>query len=327
MRCLRAGLFALPVLAAAFAPPSFLPPVPAQEPTITVSKSAPTTQPAEPLPADAVMMTAVVVKVAGNVRMAPVVDAGQPIEWRPVSVGDRLPPGTQVRTSLRSSLLLQFGDSTIVKIDRATNATVSQFYRTAQQQRVKLDLGYGAVRAGVASGTLESDMTVETPVATLTRRGTWNFGIEYEAVTGRFRIFIEEHGLIEALNQLTNERRSLSSGEYLTYAMIRWIEAFKFDREIFVLDEFGLRGQESLAAHMNGSGRSILLPGGSPVLFGPRATLNAPSGRQAFGPILPVVGPVPPTPPLGVVDRPEGNFGTGGAILPKLPFESRARRR
>ncbi len=278
--------------------------------------------PATTQPAGARDAAAVVVKVAGNVRAAPVPDAGGQPQWREVKVGDRLGGGTQIRTALRSSVLLQFGDSTIVKIDRVTSATVAQFYQTAQEQRVKLDLGYGAVRAGVAEGTLQSDMTIETPVATLTRRGTWNFGIEYEAVTGRFRMFVDEHGLIEALNQLTRQRRLVEAGQYVTQAMIRWIETAKFDRQVRVTDMFGLRGDELVFANLFDTGRAVVNPGGGAGLMTPGAGGGATApGSTPFVPFT----PVPPTP--GVTDRPEGNFGTGGLVPPAAAKAVRAFRR
>lgn len=289
-------------------------------PALAQPASAPATTQPSAVPAGAQAMTAVVVKVAGNVRAASTVEAGQPPQWQPVKLGDRLAPGTQIRTALRSSLLLQFGDNAIVKIDRITSATVAQFYQTAQEQRIKLDLGYGTVRAGVAEGTLQSDMTIETPVATLTRRGTWNFGIEYEAVSGRFRIFVEERGIVDAINQVTNQRRIVLAKEYVTQAMIRWIETAKFDRQVRIQDVFGLTAGDSRFETYNGGGLGVVDPGAGADLMNvtrPGASLTAAElasqGQGAGGSRNPFVpGPITP----GVLNRPEGNFGTGGAVLP-----------
>lgn len=274
--------------------------------------AAPTaTQPAEP--ADAEAMTAVVVKLAGDVRAAEVAAEGQEPQWHPLKVGDRVAAGTLIQTKNRSSVLLQFGDTAIARIGSYTSATVAQFHRTAQTQNVKLDLGYGAVRAGVAEGAFESDMTIETPVATLTKRGTWNFGIEYEAVTGRFRIYLADRGLVEALNQITNERRRLLAGQYLTHLMTRWIETAKFDRQVPILDVFGLTGAETDFNLWNDSGLSVLSGGGGAAL-----DLGDPRKRPRSGQFGFQQRPRLPLRPLaGGLDRPEGNFGTGGAIIPR----------
>jgi hypothetical protein len=286
--------------------------------------TAPTATRPAVVPAGAQAMTAVVVKVAGKVQAAAVVESGREPEWRPVAVGERLAPGTQIRTGLRSSVLLMFGDNAIVKIDRVTSATVAQFYQSRQEQRIKLDLGYGAVRAGVAEGVIQSDMTIETPVATLTRRGTWNFGIEYEAVSGRFRIFVEDRGMVTALDELTNQRRTVLSHEYVTQAMIRWIETAKFDRQIPIQDIFGLRRGDRTFEVYDGGGLGVVDPGGGAYVQnvakpGEGVTYAGIVGQQQAGALptgLPNLLP-------RVVNRPEGNFGTGGAILPSDRLKKR----
>lgn len=267
-----------------------------------------TTRPAT----DEVAMTAVAVKAVGSIQAADVPAEGQAAAWRPVRVGDRLGAGTMIRTGLRSSLLLQFGDNTIVKIDRVTSATIAQFHRTATTQRVKLDMGYGAIRAGVSEGTVQSDMTIETPAATLTRRGTWNFGIEYEAVTGRFVIYLEGDGLVEALNKLTEEQRLLERGQYVTEAMIRWIETADFDRYIPIPDWAGMTDTDWEFNVRNESGRTVLnVGGGSNAWSQARLEPVNPVTRTGV-PVFPLI-PILVPPGRGVVDRPEGNFGTGAA--------------
>lgn len=280
----------------------------------------PASAPTATQPAGARTPSAIAVKVTGDVRAASLGEPGEKLSWRPVAAGDHLASGTLIRTGLRSALLLQFGDNVIVKIDRATSMTVAQFYRSAHEQRIKLDLGYGAVRAGVAEGAIQSDMTIETPVATLTRRGTWNFGIEYEAVSGRFRIFVEDHGVVDALDQLTRQRRTLIAPEYVTQAMIRWIETAKFDRYVPIQDAFGLTRGDRLFEVYYGTGRGVVNAGGGADTLNavqPGAGLNAAeivSQRQGAGTSFGPLPTIPLTP--GVRDRPEGNFGTGGAVIP-----------
>jgi hypothetical protein len=275
-------------------------------------------------PADAVDQTAVVVKVVGHVRAAAVPAEGQPITWRDVKLGDRLPPATQLQTGLRSSVLLQFGDNIIVKIDRATSASIGEYYRSAATQTVRVDLGHGEVRAGVAQGAVETDMTIATPVATLTRRGTWNFGVEYDPSTRNFRMFVDEHGLAEVLNQLTNQRREISSNEYITQAMIMWVETARFDRHVSIQDMLGMKGPEQRFQALFESGTSVIGAGAGYDIWN-EAGLNrtalysdiiAAQRQAAQGFRVPRLAP-----PVGpnVIDRPEGNFGTGGSLLPNSP--------
>ena len=57
------------------------------------------------------------------------------------------------------------------------------------------------VRAGVAEGGLKSDFTIDSPVATLSKRGTWNFALYYERETERFEISLLDRGLVEAIDK------------------------------------------------------------------------------------------------------------------------------
>jgi len=285
------------------------------------------TRPTATAPAEQEGPAAVAVRVVGKVLSAPVVPLGGVPQWTPVREGQRLAAGTQLRTGIRSSVLLQFGDNVIVQVDRVTSATIAQFYQTARQQSIRIDLGYGAVRAGAVEGMIESDMTIQTPVATLTKRGTWGFGLEYEAVTGRFRAFLADRGLIDVINQLTNQRQSLAPGQYVTQAMIHWIQTAKFDRTVPIQDVFGLTRTETEFQAYQGDGMGVLQPGGS-------SNFNT-AGRDPAALYADITGEhagqltgLPPgafiTQPGGgtVFVRPEGNFGTGGAVLPKDLLQS-----
>ena len=80
--------------------------VAAQQPTTT---SAPATQPAGEA------LLAVVQQVKGKVFYEP---PGQQGPWTPVKVGDRLAPGTRIRTMFRSSVIFTLSDTTVVKVDK-----------------------------------------------------------------------------------------------------------------------------------------------------------------------------------------------------------------
>ncbi len=247
-----------------------------------------------------------VAKVSGKVSYALVDGAGQRGPWQDAKVGDTLPAGTQIRTQARSKVVLEFGDDTVVMIERITLASIDQFHRAADTKVVRLGLGHGAIRAGVAETTLRSDMTIETPTAILSKRGTQDFRMEYTPVTGRFRVSLAGEGLVEALNKLTSRTRSIGPGQYVTQAMIRWIETATFDRFVSMSDVFGMTGAEkSFLAFGGEGGQGAADPGGGAGVYGMTGQGGGLGGTPSFTP--PSVSPLRP----GAIDRPEGNFGTG----------------
>ncbi len=280
-----------------------------------------TTQPASPAPQTQAVgpvdpMQARIIKLSGSAQYARVDEAGETGTWQSAKVGDVLPAGTRLRTRLRSQVVLAFGDDSVVLIDRATLASIDQFHRSGDTKVVRLGLGHGAIRAGVTETTLRSDMTIETPTATLSKKGTIDFGIEYEPSTGRFRIFLAREGLVEALNKLRQERRYVLPGQYVTEVMARWIQTATFDRHVAMADLFGVNDNEKWFNALNSSGLGVVEPGGGTLAgnLGPRHG-NQFGGTQFTGGALPFI---PILPGAGGVARPEGNFGTGGAIVPRI---------
>lgn len=289
---------------------------------LATSLQAQTTRPAQATrPADAAATRpamdarqARVEKVAGSVSYSVLGEDGNYGPWQPVKAGDLLPPGARIQTRLRSHVVLTFGDDTVVMIDRATLASIDQFRQSQDTKEIRLGLGHGAVRAGVASTTLRSDMTIATPTATLSKRGTHDFGMEYEPSTGRFRVFLTQQGLVEVLNRVTNARQSIAPGQYVNQAMVRWIETAKFDRWVPIQDFFGLTANERGFAANRTNGMGVSEPGGGAYAMNgsvPQGSSNVAGtvgGRLATAPpVLPVTPPQPQGPP--VIGRPEGNFG------------------
>lgn len=284
----------------------------AQNVTVT-----PTTQPAPAVstrPAGGV--SALVVQVAGHASYALVGADGKPGEWREAKVGDTLPPGTQIRTRTRSKLGLRFGDDTAVLIENATKASIDQFARSGDGQQIQLGLGYGAIRAGVGETTVRSDFTIQTPTATLSKRGTWDFRIEYEAVTGRFRASLAEEGLIELFNQRNQQSMSVGPGQYLTQAMIQWFNTNAYDRWIPIIDWVGVDANEEVFHALISSGITVVEPGGGyPIRTLSGRSSDAFMGRIAGLRALQQGGPTIPPSVIGggprIINRGEGNFGTG----------------
>jgi hypothetical protein len=171
-------------------------------------------------------------------------------------------------------------------------------------------VGYGKIRAGVAEGGLKSDFTVDSPVATLSKKGTWNFGLAYERGTDRFEVFLLDYGLVDALNKITGERRGLVPGELVTQVMRRWLDQVQILRNIPVPDILGQGDVEVAFNRIAQDGLGVLGPGeGRAVLI----NLSNITARNEFARLAHLLLPSLPTPPPGERPdlRPEGFFGTG----------------
>lgn len=275
-----------------------------------------TTQPAEAPPVDEVYQ-ARVIEAVRSVTVQFMDENGQVGEKRPLEVGESLPPGAILRTGLRSRVVLAFGEDTAVVVEQLTVASIDQFFRSGETKVTRLGLGHGAIRAGVAETTLRSDMTIVTPTATLSKKGTMDFGIQYEPSTGRFRIYLDREGLVEALNRMTGESQTVHPGQYVTDIMQKWIDTALDDRWVPVVDTMGLTGAEEMFARLHETGLGVLEPTGSGMIlvFRGDGSRLAPIWQAFRSQISGLPGVLPPLfiPPRGpdVIIRNEGNFGTG----------------
>src|SRR5262249_43555745 len=129
----------------------------------------------------------------------------------------------------------------------------------------RLGLGKGAIRAGVAEGALRSDLEIRSPVATLAKRGTWNFRFYAERGTGQFEISLADRGVIDAIKNATGERRVVLAGQAVGAAMLRWIDTARFITPVNVQDWLGLKGAELTFNVSHQTGLGVLLPGGDLV--------------------------------------------------------------
>ena len=246
-RCTPIVVLALTVAALAQTPPASSPAL----------NSPATTQPAgvdEPFSATAI-------KVVGNVTRAQAGPDGKPGAFSPVRVGDTLPAGTLIKTALRSKLMLSFGPDSVVLIDRVTLASIDAFHRSGDTKKVQLGLGHGLIRAATAETTLRSEMTITSPVATLSKRGTIDFGMRYEAGTGRYVIWLNQEGLVEALDLLRDERRLIQPGQYVTQALLRWIDTMTLARYVPATDNWGFtESEQSWNARFGTGGAGVVDP-------------------------------------------------------------------
>ncbi len=280
--------------------------------------------------ADKEVRSAEVVAVEGSAEWAPAGTSVLALEgWTPVAVGDLLPPGTVLRTGMRSSVDLAFGAHTFISVRAVTFLSISQYYREATRKTdvIRLDLGYGTVRGGSFEGEIRADVIVDSPTATLAKRGTDGWQMSVEAGTGRFEISLARYGLVEAMQKLAGNRllkKSVRPGEYANQSNIAalWLKQNIFDRTVFSYQTFAVSEADESFSLDNQTGYGVIAPGGGTELAG-MADRNNPSflldQAQPGGPGgLPSGPTIIILPPLG---RPEGNFGTANA------FNSNASRR
>jgi hypothetical protein len=249
-------------------------------------------------------LTAMVLEVVGDVKKAAVgLDATKADGWEPVKVNDQLSSGTQIKTGFRSSLVMKFGDDTVVQLRKTALASIDQYYRDATTKTVRLGLGYGKIRGGSVEGELRSEFTVDTTVATLAKRGTEGFEMEFEPSSGRFNISLSRSGLLEALSKASGKTKAVRPGEYANQdnLLTMWINTQVFDRAFKFYSSESQTGIEEFFASENNSGVGVLAPGsGSDVVgFSQRDVMMRDGGMTVVD-----GGQAPP-----FVIRPEGDFG------------------
>lgn len=275
-------------------------------------------------------LKATVVEVKGTVETAP--DGTDPTDieaWKPIKEGDELGENVLIRTGLRSRCVLMFGEEpnqTVISVRRATLAKISEFAKTSTEQRIRMGLGYGAIRGGSSEGTLRSDVVINSTVATLAKRGTEGFELEVEPTTGRFRISLAQSGLVEALSKLNNQRRSVSPGQYATNDNIAkmWVNQDIFDRCVRFYESEALSETDLNFVAKETTGLSNLGPAGRGLFGTSGRSLGGILSRLQNSPIrlnsntLLLIRD-------GAIPRPEGSFGFGPTFRVVTPhFERQA---
>ncbi len=278
-------------------------PAGAQEALTTQATTRPAAALTEPVP----IMTRVL-EARGDVKHAPLDSA----DWQPCQVDDEYPPQTVILTGVRSSIKLQIGADdtyTAVVIESVSKVVISEALRTADTKRVRIGVGYGRMRAGVAEGGLKSDFTVDSPVATLSKRGTWDFGLFYERGSDRFEMFLLDQGLVEAFDKITGGRRIVLPRELVTETMRRWGDQAQLLRNVAVVDIPGQGDIEVAFNRLQQSGLRVLDPEGGQVVL---IDLSSSFSQQQFATLARDALPTTLLPPRpGALTLPEGYFGTG----------------
>jgi len=255
-----------------------------------------------------------VVEIQGNVIVGPVgLKVGQP-GWTALKLRDRIGAGDVVFTSLRSKLklaALPAKPPTVMMLESGTLLNIEEAAIVKGVAKVRLGLGYGAVRAGVAEGQVRSDMEITCPVATLSKKGTDIFRFEY--ANGRFNMSLSPlgRGMIQAILHQSGQSRSITPGQFVTHQMGLAIDNVKFDRGVNINDVWGLVGNDKLFTLMNNHGFGFLLPqGGNMAFFGaPNQGLFGQPGFLSQGQRFPR---------RSRVNQHDGNFGIGQGSLPSI---------
>lgn len=286
---------------------------PAQTPATQPDAAVSTTQSAD---GDALLRIRVI-HIVGK----PDVLVGDATEPQPCRVGEEYFAPVTIRTGQFQSVTVKIGDEepeTIVQIDPNSWLKLSEAGIVKGTKNTRVNLGYGKVRGGVAEGGIPSNFTIETPNATQSKAGTWNFGIEYERGTGRYRAFLLDRGLAFVRNHDKHLTRELAVGQSVTQDMRLWSDESQIRRNVPVPDVLGQEDIQIAFNRRNNSGLGLLQPGdGRRPIFeltqrtegGAFSLFNRRNGGvPVFTPPRPIDIEFPP------IRRPEGDFGTGRGV-------------
>ncbi len=266
-----------------------------------------------------------VVEIQGNVVVGPVGLKITEPGWTALKLRDRLGAGDVVWAQLRGKVklaALPAKPPTVMMMETGTVLSIEEAAVVNGVAKVRLALGYGAIRAGVAEGQVRSDMEITCPVATLSKKGTDIFRFEY--ADGRFNMSLSPlgRGMLQALQFRSGRSgrlggirsRFVTPGQFVTHRMGQAIDNVKFDRGTNINDVFGLVGNDKLFTLMNNHGFGFLLPQGGNML-----TFFGPSGQGMFGlPGSQTPGQRFPRRKRQQMIQNDGNFGIGQGPLPSI---------
>lgn len=294
----------------------------------TQQKSQPPTAPA----VEKATLVYEVVALQGKVRWAksgilPTAREG----WAPVKLGQKIKAGEQVSVPWRGKVKFVATPAdppTVMLFESGSLINISELALVDGTAKSRLDLAYGAIRAGVAEGKTRSDMQIKSPGATLSKRGTDIFRFEY--ANGRYNMSLTPggRGMIQAIQHQSTaygsrhgmRTRNVTAGQFVTHAMLRAIDHASFDRQVNVSDFFGIQGVDELFTMANGKGIGFLLPqgggvGGSLGPTSPGGSIGGPQGiQQDDGPSI---ADLMPTPRPSLIHR-DGDFGVGQGLVPGI---------
>lgn len=213
-----------------------------------------------------------VVEVAGVVRAAAIgVDPKSPAGWHPVQVGEFITAGMQINTTFRAKVKLVMVPAdppTVIMIERMTLVQFSELRYEAGAAKARIELGHGAVRAGVAEGSVRSDMQIASPAAVLSKKGTDIFRFwYYNGNDWGMSLSDRGRGLIQAIQLKQGgmtggglggfNSRFVRPGQSVNQEMLRTIETELFNRFVNVNELFGLTNGDIQLISLWGNGINI----------------------------------------------------------------------
>lgn len=266
----------------------------------------------------------------GNVRVGPAgADPKLAAGWQSLKKGDSLRSGQAVHVPFRGKLKLVARPAdppTVLLFDSGSLVQISELSLKDGVAKSRLELGYGQIKAGVAEGGTRSDMEIQSPAATLSKRGTDIFSIKVRP-DGRFSMHLTDQGrgLVQAIQMQSTQfgalhamrSRMITPGQWITHQMARAIDNVQFDRNVNINDVYGMKGMDQLFTMLNDRGFGFLLPagGGSPLNFqGSQSTEDAktvPGSEQQ-------IQPFPQSLFQGIRTITDGNFGIGQGDVPSV---------
>ena len=111
---------------------------------------------------------AVIREMSGTVELKP----GGAKDWKPAKAGDKLEKETIISTGFKSSALLTVGNSTMM-VRPLTRLSLEALLADREVETINVGLRTGRIQVSVNPPTgTRSNMTVQTPVATASVRGT-----------------------------------------------------------------------------------------------------------------------------------------------------------
>ncbi len=176
------------------------------------------------------------------------------VTWNPIKKGDKLGALTLVRTGLGAEVRLAFSDRCRMTVRQASKIGIREFYMKGAQATGRLGLKYGSVKAKVDSAAGPNDFEVDTPVATLSVRGSGGYaamwgdlGLYFKGTSGKWQM------------QDRKGSRGVGKGEWTNDKLTRSGELLAMFREAQMGDPSGgLTHRELRNMRRFGDGRGII---------------------------------------------------------------------
>jgi len=187
-------------------------------------------------------LTAIVTMVSGkHVQYS----ADEGASWQGVSQGLALAVNAVVRTGFASGCEISFRENSILQVEALSSVRIAEYLGNKRQEKVRVNLQYGAVRCAVEKGRIASDTQVSTPVAVLSIRGTQSRAV-YDRGTNQYKVFM----LRDTADVSTPRGRyRLGEGMGTDGKLSRHLRKAIFDRSVFVTGNVQIGGVTGLEAY------------------------------------------------------------------------------